>query len=378
MSRTMKISVALATYNGARYLREQLNSIAHQTLLPFELVVSDDGSTDETLSLLREFARSAPFPVRILEKEKNLGFADNFLFCASRCQGDLIAFCDQDDVWLAEKLRIAHDRIIEDGSLLAIHKQTLVDGDLNRIGEWTQDISCDEVVPPLAIDMIRGAWGNTLMIRSELIRDIPYRNRPRQPEESHKPLSHDTWFFVLAAALGKISRINQPLILYRLHGGNVAGAAPRTWKEKLAQRIHINMTRIKERRDFYRVMAGIFSRLAQKDWRLKKQAALAEDAYLDRMMPLSMMIRIYESRGIRTRLDAFRRVHFPGGHDRSVKRRANKIEHSVTEKGPLLEELILDDGQRIYREITPAMKRAMRRGSATAIVKDILFGVMRG
>ncbi|NHN92262.1 glycosyltransferase family 2 protein [Acetobacter sicerae] len=367
----MKISVALATYNGARYLREQLDSIALQTMQPSELVVSDDGSTDETLQIVREFAQRASFPVRILAKEKNLGFSDNFLFCASHCEGDLIAFCDQDDVWLPEKLKIAHDRIIEDGSLLTIHKQILVDENLRPLGEWDQGITHDEVVQPLTLDLIRGACGNTLMIRSELIHDVPYQDRPQQPEENHKPLAHDTWFFILAAALGTVSRIDKSLILYRQHGNNVYGVSARTWKEKLAHRIHINMTRIKERRDFYLSFTKIFSNLAEKDSPLKKQADLAEKVYLNRMIPLSMMIRIYEAKGIQNRLDAFKRLHFPRKYTKN-------IDPSLIVNGHTCEELILDDGQKIYREITPAMQQAMRRGSMTAIIKDAIFGVICG
>src|SRR5690349_15385572 len=110
----MRISVAMATYNGAPFLPEQLQSLAAQTLPPFELVVCDDGSTDRTIQILREFATSAPFPVRIHENSERLGFGDNFLKAAALCQGDWIAFCDQDDIWLPHKLETVA-RHIDDG-----------------------------------------------------------------------------------------------------------------------------------------------------------------------------------------------------------------------------------------------------------------------
>ena len=99
----MNISIAMATYNGEKYIKEQLQSLSNQTSLPFELVVGDDGSTDATLDILKEFCAHAPFPVRIHQNQANLGFARNFLDTARRCKGDWIAFCDQDDVWLPDK-----------------------------------------------------------------------------------------------------------------------------------------------------------------------------------------------------------------------------------------------------------------------------------
>ena len=102
-----RISVAMATFNGERHLAAQLESIAQQTLAPHELVVSDDGSTDSTLEIVEAFERRAPFHVRIERNPTRLGFAANFLTAAERCEGELIAFADQDDVWLSTKLERA-------------------------------------------------------------------------------------------------------------------------------------------------------------------------------------------------------------------------------------------------------------------------------
>lgn len=103
-STTPQISIAMATYNGGQFIQEQLDSLALQTVLPYELVVTDDGSTDKTLQVVQAFAECSPFPVRIYINEQRLGYADNFLKAASLCKGDYIAFCDQDDVWLSCKL----------------------------------------------------------------------------------------------------------------------------------------------------------------------------------------------------------------------------------------------------------------------------------
>ncbi|HZD75966.1 MAG TPA: glycosyltransferase, partial [Acidobacteriaceae bacterium] len=84
------ISVAMPTYNGERFLREQLDSLVRQTLLPVELVVCDDGSTDSTVEILRRFVTSAPFPVRLYQNDTRLGPGFNFLSALARCAGDLV------------------------------------------------------------------------------------------------------------------------------------------------------------------------------------------------------------------------------------------------------------------------------------------------
>lgn len=100
----MKISIAMATYNGAKYLQEQLDSFVTQTRQPDELVVCDDGSSDATVEILRHFAAGAPFAVEIHENEVNLSHAKNFEKALSLCGGDVIFFSDQDEVWFPEKV----------------------------------------------------------------------------------------------------------------------------------------------------------------------------------------------------------------------------------------------------------------------------------
>ena len=101
---SMKFSIALATCNGQRFLREQLNSYLSQTRHPDEVVVCDDRSDDQTLDVLSEFATRAPFPIRIEQNEQRLGITRNFERAISLCHGDVIFLSDQDDLWMPEKL----------------------------------------------------------------------------------------------------------------------------------------------------------------------------------------------------------------------------------------------------------------------------------
>src|SRR5580700_9119831 len=112
------ISLAMATFNGARYLGDQLTSLASQTVKPLELVACDDGSTDETIALLQSFSASAPFTVRIIQNVNRLGYKQNFMKAASLCKGSLIAFCDQDDIWNDNKLHVVNDYFIRSEDFL--------------------------------------------------------------------------------------------------------------------------------------------------------------------------------------------------------------------------------------------------------------------
>jgi len=103
-----RISIAMATYNGAKYLLEQLESFSTQTQLPDELIVCDDGSTDQTLKILENFSKTASFPVRIYCNENRLGFAANFGRAMSLCSGDVIFLSDQDDYWLNNKIECVY------------------------------------------------------------------------------------------------------------------------------------------------------------------------------------------------------------------------------------------------------------------------------
>lgn len=214
----LKISIALATFNGAQFLKEQLASLVEQTFVPAELVVTDDGSTDETLAILEGFADVAPFPVSVLRNEQRLGYGMNFLKAASLCSGDVIAFSDQDDVWLPaklERLRKAFGHLQAD---FVAHAAEVTDARLVRTGKRYPDIGMDRY---FAADEVREIFypGFALAVSRKFfdgVRDV--MSRPGFNVEAHDELLCD-----LAAVSCKRCELSESLVLYRQHGANLIG-----------------------------------------------------------------------------------------------------------------------------------------------------------
>jgi glycosyltransferase involved in cell wall biosynthesis len=167
-----QISVAMGTYNGEEHIIEQLDSLAKQTVLPCELVVCDDCSKDKTVNILRYFAASAPFQVRIYVNESNLGFSDNFLKAASLCKGDWIAFCDQDDVWLPIKLARACEMIeLYSGLELVLvgHTSLVAKPNLELTGQRSPDYQQDKYMKRASNFAFWGIQGFSMIFRAALL-----------------------------------------------------------------------------------------------------------------------------------------------------------------------------------------------------------------
>lgn len=206
----MFVSVALATFDGSAYLAEQLASLVDQQRRPDELVVCDDGSTDGTIELLEQFARTAPFRVRTYRNDRNLGIRSTFEKAISLCSGDIIFLSDQDDYWAPEKIRrvvdaferdprtmvVLNDKIIADERLNPSAATVL--GNMRRAG--TPDIS----FVAGCCSAHRREW---LPMALPIPPEMPY---------------HDWWMVALAHHLGVSRIIDEPLQFYRRHGSNAS------------------------------------------------------------------------------------------------------------------------------------------------------------
>ena len=216
------ISVAMATYNGGLYLQDQLQSLAEQDLSPLELVVTDDGSQDDTVSLIKNFAQHAAFPLRLEKNTERLGYGRNFLKAASMCKGTHVAFCDQDDVWLPHKLSQVSAVLAASDYDLVAHSAKVVDRSLNWLGVSFPDIDSTR---PLTLEEMRGGcfWpGFTLTVSRSLLKVLDSElNQTQRPHD--EKFAHDELICELACEQRSYFVISEPLALYRQHGNNLIG-----------------------------------------------------------------------------------------------------------------------------------------------------------
>lgn len=213
------VSVALCTYNGERFLPEQLRSIAEQTVLPNEVVACDDGSSDRTIELLERFASEVPFPVRIVRNPQTLRPAQNFAQAIALCSGDLVILTDQDDVWFADRVEKTREVFAANDDLtFAFSECPLIDGDGAELGR-----SIYSSVPISPGDRSRLAEGSSLLpllLRYGVIYGTTMALRGNL-KEIFLPLppgwSHDEWIALTLSAVGPSACLPTPVTRYRQH-----------------------------------------------------------------------------------------------------------------------------------------------------------------
>lgn len=220
------ITILMATYNGAQFLAEQIDSLLRQTVQDFRIVIRDDCSTDETWTILQAYQARWPEKIRILKSESNSGSAKyNFMELALHYQDDYIMFCDQDDVWNDDKIAISlqaiQDAEVEYGKdtpLLAHTDLTVVNHDLEMIYPSLVYIAKIPVYREdyQAITIRNTVHGCTAIYNralAEVLRNAPFC------------MMHDWWVALTAASFGRIVYCPEATIQYRQHGNNTFGAA---------------------------------------------------------------------------------------------------------------------------------------------------------
>ena len=208
------VSLVMATWNGAAWLGEQLDSLVRQSLHPAELIVSDDGSDDGTVGLLREFAASSPFPVRLFEQPRRAGFARNFAGALAHVSGELVMLADQDDIWLPHKVERMAQAAAASGAGLLVHdcEVILSDGEVLLPSLFGQ---VEQFGLPRAV-CVKGCC---LALRRGFL------DQWGLPPAGHG-ITHDFWLAFLAAATGDQAFVDERLIRHRLHGANASGWIP--------------------------------------------------------------------------------------------------------------------------------------------------------
>lgn len=208
----LKISIAMATYNGGKYLQEQLESFLAQTRLPDELVITDDCSTDNTMEIIQAFKAESPFRVVLIENQSRLGFVQNFSKAISLCSGDLIFMSDQDDVWFSTKIKhvvgIADERpdisvFINDALItfedLSVASGTMIERRLSR------GLSLETHLTNGCQTAVRRSFVSMMMPIPGFVR------------------AHDIWFHDMAHHLGEKLIIPEVLQYWRRHEESTCG-----------------------------------------------------------------------------------------------------------------------------------------------------------
>ncbi|MDO4197470.1 MAG: glycosyltransferase family 2 protein [Erysipelotrichaceae bacterium] len=222
----MKLIVLLSTYNGEKYLREQLDSLLSQTLLPTKIIIRDDGSKDETLSIIEEYMNDYDFIE--FYKGKNLGAGKSFWNLLKKCEdADYYAFCDQDDVWMKEKLEKAVEMLKkEDNSvpLLYCGRYTLTDEMLNPINS---EISSLYDFADFEHSLIYHTAPGCTFVFNDKARKMALKY---DVDEEYFVI-HDAIIHRVTALFGKVILDHNSYIYYRQHGNNEIGMNAKGFEE---------------------------------------------------------------------------------------------------------------------------------------------------
>lgn len=218
-----KIDILLATYNGEKFVKEQIESILNQTYENFNLIISDDASTDNTLNILEEYEKKDT-RIKVFKKERNEGLIDNFEFLLKNVTSDYFMFSDQDDIWKKDKIEKSINKLKEENSGLVYTDLEIVDEKLNVIypSYWKYKQIYKKIIKYNnfeALYLNNFVTGCTILAKSKYIKDI--LPLPR----NSKFVLHDYWTALIISAKDKISYVEEPTIQYRQHKNNRVGSS---------------------------------------------------------------------------------------------------------------------------------------------------------
>ncbi len=225
-----KISVALCTHNGDKFLKEQLQSIENQTLVVDEIIICDDDSTDNTIQIIQDF--SAKLPIKFFQNKPALRTIKNFEYAVRLCTGDIIFLCDQDDFWMPQKIEKLVRYLEENPDKEVVCSNArMVDEQLNDLGSslwdkvrlWEEQITDWENGKAFEL-LLQGnrVTGCTIAMRQGFAKcAIPF------PTDIHPDFIHDGWIGILGSLNNKIGLLNEALVLYRQHENQQVGIIQR-------------------------------------------------------------------------------------------------------------------------------------------------------
>lgn len=245
MHSTDKIAILMATYNGEKYICQQIDSILSQTCKDWELYIHDDGSTDNTIAAVESYVEKYPDKIHLIDGKSTGGAKYNFFYLFGQVEAPYYMTCDQDDVWLDKKIELTYDKMLTienkaDVPRLVYTELRVVDSELNTIADTMsgyQSLDCHKRTINQFI-LQNSVTGCTMMINRAL------RDKMLHITDIDNTIMHDWWAALVAAQFGKTAFIDEPTILYRQHGDNSLGAlginklsyiVRRVWQKKQIQ-----------------------------------------------------------------------------------------------------------------------------------------------
>jgi len=223
-----QIDILLATYNGEKYLKEQIDSILSQTYSNFRLIISDDCSKDGTREILKEYEEKDN-RIKVYYQEKNLGYIKNFEFLLTKVENDIYALSDQDDVWLPEKIEKSLEKMRMEDSDLVFGDLEVVDENLKTINKSFNDYmhltrkikKCNDYNKLYLYNCVTGC---TILAKKKFLDKI------LPIPENTKHVLHDYWIALITSICGKVSYVEKPYIKYRQHENNQVGVEKTSYK----------------------------------------------------------------------------------------------------------------------------------------------------
>ena len=231
------IAILMATYNGEKYLSEQIDSIINQSFEDYMIYIHDDGSMDETPRIIQNYKDKYPDKIQVIEGTRTGSSKDNFFYLLDKVDSDYYMFSDQDDVWLKDKIEKSYKKIKElenskgKRPVAVFTDMKVVDEGLNVIAESFEDYNkLDPYHTEFNRLVVQNAAAGCTMIfnRAAAIE----ARKHRQVKQQEAVLMHDWWIILVAASMGQVAYIDEPLSLYRQHSDNSVGAVKETGLKK--------------------------------------------------------------------------------------------------------------------------------------------------
>lgn len=220
------IDIVMATYNGEKFIKEQLDSIILQSYSDWRLIISDDCSKDSTVSIIKKYQQKYPEKILLFENDIPSGSAQNNFFNAIQyATSDYVMFSDQDDVWLSDKMEITYNKMMEIEKGRGKNIPVLIHTDLKVVDRNLNTIN-DSFFKMMNMDSNRCAFNN-LLVQNIVTGCTVMGNRALFDYLKKIPknaVMHDMWIALIASAFGEIGFVDKSTMLYRQHGNNSIGA----------------------------------------------------------------------------------------------------------------------------------------------------------